>query len=605
MHHLRYFLGFWFFLFSMTAFSASKPLPADEAFQFSVKVRDNQTILAIWQITPSYYLYRARIHFQVLQPDGIRLSQPLMPDGEQKVSPEIGNYEVYQGLLTIPLPIINPPPENLLLKVAYQGCSINGYCYPPTQKIVSVNMSGPYNQSIFPLHIDIPSTATNTAPGQTEQVSNLFEGKSLLWFTLGFLGLGLLISLTPCVLPMIPILSAIIVGQKNLTHQRAFGVSLAYVFGMALTYSLAGAAFGYFGELAQAYFQNPWVLGAFSLVFILMALSMFGFYNIELPNAWRSKIAITSEHQKRGSYFGAFVMGILSTLILSPCVTAPLVAVLAYISHTGNALLGALALFTMGIGMGAPLLALGALGPKLLPKAGAWMNAVKILLGFLLLFMAVYLLSRVLSGSLTLLFYALLCFILSIYLGAFSTAFSWKQFTVKIIGVLFFIGSILLSIGAYFGNGNPLNPLQELGRQQSKGLHFINIKNVADAENQIELAKKSNTPVMLDFYADWCVACKTMDHFTFSNPKVIAALSHYLLLRADVTENNSEDRALERRFNVVAPPTILFFQKGEEIQKARIIGEVSADAFLKQLPGYFPLSSSILPPSRQQLPPTA
>jgi thiol:disulfide interchange protein DsbD len=507
-----------------------------------------------------------------------------MPDGLQKVSPEIGNYEVYQGKLTIPLPIINPPQNDLLLKVSYQGCSINGYCYPPTQKIVSLNMNGPYNQTILPINIDIPTASTKTpVPDQTAHVNHLFEGKNLILFILGFLGLGLLISLTPCVLPMIPILSTIIIGQKNLTHKRAFGVSIAYVLGMAVTYSLAGAAFGYFGELIQVSFQNPWIIGAFSLIFALMALSMFGFYNIELPNKLRSKIAITSEHQKRGTYFGTFTMGILSTLILSPCVTAPLVAVLTYISHTGNALVGALALFTMSIGMGAPLLVIGALGPKLLPKTGVWMNSIKILLGFLMLFMAVYLLSRVIPGPISLSLYALILIFLSIYLGAFSTAFSWKQFIAKMIGILFFLLAFLFSIGAYFGNGNPLNTLQQLSQETTERLHFIKIKNIADAENQIALAKKANKPVMLDFYADWCVACKTMDHFTFSNPKVIKALSHYVILRADVTENNSEDQALQRHYNVIAPPTILFFNDGEEIEKARIIGEMSAEGFLSNL----------------------
>ncbi len=561
-------------IFALNAFSQNEPLPADKAFKFSAKVRDNQTILAIWKITPSYYLYRARIHFEPLQPTGIRLAQPLMPDGLEKVSPEIGNYEVYQGELTIPIPIINPPKNDLLLKVSYQGCSINGYCYPPTQKIISLNMAGPYNQKILPINIDIPTPIiAHTAPTQAEQVSNLFEGKSLIWFVLGFLGLGLLISFTPCVLPMIPILSSIIVGQKHLTHKRAFGVSVAYVFGMAVTYSLAGAAFGYFGELVQVYFQNPWVIGAFSLIFVFMALSMFGFYNIELPNALRSKIALKSEHQKRGTYFGAFAMGILSTLILSPCVTAPLVAVLAYISHSGNASLGALALFTMGIGMGVPLLLIGAMGPKLLPKTGAWMNTIKILLGFMLLFMAVYLVSRIISFTFSLSLYALILIMLSIYLGAFNSVTSKKQYVSKLMGIAFFAFAILLGAYAYFGGINP----------SSAPPQFFPVKTVKDIENQIKLADKAGKPVMLDFYADWCVSCKTMDHFTFSNPQVVTALSNFVRLRADVTENNNEDKILERQYNVVAPPTILFFSHEEELTKARIIGEMSAPEFLANL----------------------
>jgi thiol:disulfide interchange protein DsbD len=568
-------------LFFGSAFSLNNPLPADEAFQFSVNIRDNQTILANWKIKPTYYLYRDRIHFRVIKPEDVGLSQPLMPESLQKVSPEIGNYEVYQGHLIIPVPILNPPRQNILLQVSYQGCSINGFCYPPTKKMVAFNMSGPYMQRILPIKMDI---APPRAPSEEQHVINLFSGKNLFLFILGFLGLGLLISLTPCVLPMIPILSSIIVGQKHLTHKRAFGVSVAYVFGMALTYSLAGAAFGYFGAFVQVYFQNPWIIGGFSLIFVLMALSMFGFYNIELPNALRSKIAITSEHQKRGTYFGAFIMGILSTLILSPCVTAPLVAVLSYISHTGNAFLGALALFTMSIGMGVPLLIIGAVGPKLLPKTGIWMNTITSLLGFMMLFMAVYLLSRIISGPITLLLYAVILVIFSFYLGAFSTPFTRQQFLPKLIGIIFFIYAILLSIGAYVGNSNPFNPLQPIAHaEKSETLEFINIKTIKEVQTQIELAQKNGKTIMLDFYADWCVSCKTMDHFTFSNPQVIRALSHFVLLRADVTNNTENDQALEKHFNVVAPPTILFIKNDEELPKARIIGEMSAADFLSHL----------------------
>lgn len=585
MKLLKYFLLFFGFIFCFSAYC--DPLPADQAFQFYAKIRDNQTILAIWNIQPNYYLYRGRFHFQVIQPSDVHLSPPLMPDALKKVSPEIGNYEVYEGHLVLPIPILNPPKSDILLKVSYQGCSIKGYCYPPTQKIISFNMAGPYQQKILPIHIDVPVAATPTS-NPSQEVLNLFKGKNLIWFILGFLGLGVLLSLTPCVLPMIPILSSIIVGQKHLTHKRTFAVSLAYVLGMALTYSIAGALFGYFGQLAQVYFQNPWIIGIFSFIFILMAFSLFGFYNIELPNALRSKVAKTSDHQKRGTYLGAFIMGILSTLILSPCVTAPLVAILAYISHTGNAALGALALFTMGLGMGAPLLIIGAVGPKLLPKAGSWMNAIKTLLGFLLLFMAIYLLSRVIAAPLTLLLYAIICAILSIYLGAFSTAFSWGQFIGKIIGVIFFVIAILFSIGAYFGNGDPLHPLQPITASKTDQLNFIKVNNLTEIQKQIDLAKKANKPLMLDFYADWCVACKTMDDFTFSDPKVKSALSNFILLRVDVTANSTEDQALEHHFNVVAPPTILFYQAGKETQKSRIIGEMSAEKFLKHLKNSMP-----------------
>ncbi len=568
----------------------AEPISMDQAFRFSAAARDSQTIIARWKIKKGYYLYRARFHFRAIKPQGARLAQPLLPKGFIKSTP-VGRYEVYKGLLNIPIPVITPQGKKLILEVNYQGCSEAGYCYPPSMKVVPINLGKHYMKFTKGIEVDIAAapakrkTAHNHTSSPLSKIQDLLEGGNLWGIIIGFLGFGILIAFTPCVLPMIPILSAIITGQKKMTTAHAFFLSLAYVLGMAITYAVAGMLVGLVGGSIQAALQIPWVIILFSLIFVAMALSLFGLYDIQLPQRWRSKLAKASEHQKRGAYIGVFIMGILSTLILSPCVTPPLVGILSYIGHTGNAKLGGLALFVMGIGMGLPLLVIGFSHGKFLPKSGLWMNAVKNFMGILMLALAIWMLQRIFSDALIMLLWAILAIGTSIYMGALSTVKTAKTIIAKAIGILIFIYGVLLVIGAATGNYNPLQPIQ-LAKHCMKphhGLHFKNMHSVTDVEKAVAEAKKRGKLVMLDFSAQWCVSCKEMDDFTFSNPKVVKRLSTMVLLRADITANNTQDKMLMRHYNVIAPPTILFFKDGKELGNARIIGEMGPAAFLAHL----------------------
>lgn len=568
-----------------------EPIPAAQAFQFTATARDDQTIIGMWKIASGYYLYRDRIHFSPANPQQDRLGQPLLPATSiTKDYPGIGKLPVYTGNLQVAVPVINSAGKTIVVKAHYQGCSQQGYCYPPQTKIVKINLAGNYMVPVQPLEIDLtPATTTKTATAPLSQqgkIEQLLEHHGLFSILIGFFVFGLLLSLTPCVLPMIPILSGIIIGKGHkISHGHAFGLSCAYVLGMAITYAIAGVIFGFIGNSVQAAFQQPWLIILFSLIFIAMALSLFGLYTIELPQTLQNKLTKISNHQKHGSYFGAAIMGCLSTLILSPCVTPPLVGALAYISQSGNAAVGGGALFVMGIGMGVPLLLIGAFSAKLLPKAGPWMNTIKYVFGVLMLAVAIWMLSRILPGTVTMALWALLALGSAIAMGAFKTATTtWRRAT-KIVGILLFIYGIILAVGALLGNSNPLQPLNFAAlRGKQTQPNFITVKTLTAAQQQLQIAKSQHQPAMIDFYASWCISCKIMDHETFSNPQVQQQLRRLRLIRADVTTNNVQTRALQKHFNVVAPPTILFIAPdGKEIMNARVIGEMSAAKFLKHL----------------------
>lgn len=574
-----------------------EPIPAHQAFQFSATAKDYQTIIAMWTIKPGYYLYRDRIHISPANPDKDRLGQPLLPTTTlSKDYPGIGKLPVYKGNLKIAVPVIKSSEKTIVVKVHYQGCSEKGYCYPPQTKVVPINLAGNYMVPVQPVDVDLPSTTTTTTittktttttpTSQQDKVVQLLSDHSVFTILIGFFVFGLLLSLTPCVLPMIPILSGIIISKgPNISRAHSFGISCAYVLGMAITNTAAGIIFGSIGYSVQVIFQQPWIIVLYSLIFIAMALSLFGLYNIQIPQGLQDKLTKISSHQKHGSYLGATIMGILSFLILSPCVTPPLVGALAYISQTGNAVLGGAALFMMSIGMGVPLLIIGAFSKNVLPKAGPWMNGIKCILGVLMLAVAIWMISRILPGTVTMLLWGILVIGSSIAMNTFKTATTiWKKIT-KGIGILFFIYGIVLIIGAFMGNTNPFNPLslpnKNISHTESK---FISANTLQEAKKQLEIAKSQSQPAMIDFYADWCIACKEMDLYTFSNAQVQKQLQKFRLLRADVTKNNAESRELQKYFHVVAPPTILFFgPDGKEIKSSRIVGEMPASAFSKHL----------------------
>lgn len=572
----------WPALAQAQAKAAPQPLPIEQAFQFSATARDYQTVLFIWKIAPGYYLYRNRIRIYANDPQHVRLGQPLLPHGIKKSFPQLGNLIVYKDHLTIPLPIIQAHRDTVAFNVTYQGCADSGYCYPPITKRVTLNLQGQYMQPMA------GKTVANTPQIQNglDRAAHLLSDTSLWAIMLGFFGFGLLISLTPCVLPMIPILSSIILGHEKMTHTHAFLLSLSYVLGMAITYAVAGVVFGLIGGTLQALMQQAWIIVLFSLIFVALALSMFGVYELQLPETLRSKFAHLSEHQKHGTYLGVFVMGCFSTLILSPCVTPPLVGVLSYIGQTGNATLGGSALFVMGLGMGLPLLLIGATSARWLPKAGAWMNAIKNAMGILLLAVAIYMVERILPTQIGLFLWASLCIGTAVFMGALQTAKTHARMISKGFGVLLFCYGIVIIVGSFFGATNPLQPIPKHLYQKSKAmpLEFISVKTVSDVERVMSESQHQGKPVMLDFFAEWCISCKIMDNSVFTDPKIVQRLNRYVLLRADVTNNDAQDKALERHFNVVAPPTILFFNRmHREVPDARVVGEMSSKEFMRHL----------------------
>ena len=547
----KIFIALCFFV-CVSIFASPQPLPTDQAFQFSATAKNYQMILVNWKIAPGYYLYQQKFHFRAIKPADTELGDPLYPSDTKNLKTALGDFSVYQHQLTIPIPVINATQKNILLQVNYQGCSQSGFCYPPTRKVVSIDLSGNYMKPAYGLNIDI-------APSPVE--------KSHFLLILSFFGVGILLAFTPCVLPMIPILSSIIIGQEKITHLHAFLLSLFYVLGMAIMYAIAGIIVGLLGSNLQVLFQQTWIIVLFSLLIVAMALSLFGLFQIQLPEKLRAFVAQKSHRQKSGTYVGAFITGILSTLILSPCVTPPLIAALGFISQTGDASVGGLTLFALGLGMGAPLLLLGACSPKLLPKTGGWMNTVKNIIGILLLGVAVLILNRILPSTITLTLWLIILLSSAFYFGVLNKK--------KIIGVLFL--AVALAFGSYAYRYSWTLPNQTLVFQPVTSIQTV------DAA----LQKAGQKPVMLDFYADWCIACKELEVLTFSDPTVQRALSQIVLLRADVTQNTVENKLLEQHFNVVAPPTMLFFKNQKEIPNVRLIGYVSKKRFLRHLAGIF------------------
>ncbi|MGK0674362.1 MAG: protein-disulfide reductase DsbD [Halothiobacillaceae bacterium] len=576
--------------------SAGEPLGPERAFRFSSTI-DGATVHLRWDIAPHHYLYRDKISITAIEPKHA-LGQADIPAGEEKNDPFLGQVRVFRDTLEVSVPVQNVGAgQKLVLNVTYQGCAEAGICYPPMEQRVELTTGS------------APPPADAATPGTELSEPDAIVGKlrsGSTWLAIGLFFLaGLGLAFTPCVFPMIPILSGIIVGQGGqLTTRRAFVLSLVYVLAMALTYTVAGVLAGLFGNNLQAAFQNPWILGAFASIFVALALSMFGFFELQLPSSLQSRISELSARQQSGSLTGVAIMGLLSALIVGPCVAPPLAGALIYIGQTGDAVLGGAALFALSIGMGLPLIAVGTLGGKVLPRAGAWMDTVKAVFGVLMLGVAIWLLSRVLPDALTLFLWAMLFITSGIYLGALEPVSHPSYYTYhasreltghmepvgkekagwtrlwKALGIVLLAWGLLMLVGVATGQGTPLQPLRGLaggGTAQAatapSGLVFQRVTNVASLERVLAAAKAAGRPVMLDFYADWCVSCKEMEHNTFPDPAVRQALSGAVLLQVDVTHNTAEDKALLKRFGLIGPPAILFFTKdGQEQRANRVIG---------------------------------
>lgn len=555
-------------------------LPPDQAFQLIVNMKDANTLESRFKIAPGHYLYKGRIQ---LTAEDAQLSPLVLPTGEMKNDPNFGTQEVYHHdfAATATVTLIDPSQEQVTIQAKYQGCSEKGLCYAPIRKtfMLPVTLTSS-NQSDH-----VVATTTDPTPlsslSATSDSTALLASNNLLWIVAGFFGAGLLLSLTPCVLPMIPILSSIIVGsqQKEKNSHSPFGLSVAYVLGMALSYTLAGIAAGLSGSLISQSLQNPWVLGSTAVVFVLLSFSMFGIYDLKLPNSLESRMLATSQRLKGGEYLGVFIMGALSALIVSPCVAAPLAGALLYIGQTHNVVFGGLALFALAMGMGVPLLMLGASAGKMIPKAGEWMNVVKHLFGLVMLGMAVWIVAPLINATLVVALTAVLVTLASVYVWQLSKTVTHQgvqtvSATVGVLG-LGYAGALLLAV--FSGGQSLLQPLkhwQFSGNQtieQTEQLAFESVSSVEDLESRIHQA--AGQPVMLDFYADWCVSCKEMEHETFSDPGIQALLDKSVLLQADVTENTQAHQDLLKAFGLYGPPGILFFdQSGHLIEKVTTIG---------------------------------
>lgn len=575
--------------------AAQDLLEPEKAFQFSARLIDPGQLEVRYNIAPGYYLYREKFKFTAA-PSSVTLDASGLPPGKVKKDEFFGDVQTYRGEQRFVLPVKGLAADaagGFTLTAVSQGCADIGVCYPPQEqkaelKLASFTPAGPAASTSPFLASGEPRGG---APAQSEDalIAGLFKGG--FWVLIAsFFGFGLLLAFTPCVFPMIPILSGILVPHgQHLTHARGFVLSLVYVIGMAITYAIAGVAAGLLGTLLSAALQNVWVLSGFAAIFVLLALSMFGFYELQLPASLQSKLTTTSNRLHGGHFASVFIMGVLSALIVGPCVAAPLAGALLYISQSGDGALGGAALFSMALGMGVPLLAVGASAGTLLPKAGAWMETVKRFFGVLLLGVAIYLVSPLLPPVAPMLAWAALLIVTAIYLHALDplppNAAGARRFF-KGVGVIALLAGAALLVGALSGSRDVLQPLAGLrggaAPSAEQAYAFRRIDSSAQLDAAIQNA--AGKPVMLDFYADWCVSCKEMERYTFVDDNVRAKLSQMIALQADVTQNLADHKALLKRFDLFGPPGIVFFDRqGNLIRNVRVVGFQSAEKFAQTL----------------------
>ncbi|MSR14907.1 MAG: protein-disulfide reductase DsbD [Gammaproteobacteria bacterium] len=542
-------------------------LPSEEVFVFSHEEHEGAVTFR-WEIAEGYYLYRDKMQFTATSPEFI-LGAPVLPPSEPKDDAEFGRVEIYRGTPSITMPVSGAGERRL--RVTYQGCAEDGICYPPIKKNLGLTSAGQ-------TPVTSATSSSVIGPSATDRIADELATRSLSATVGWFFVAGLALALTPCVFPMIPILSGIIVGQRQpVTPGRSFVLALIYVLAMAATYAMVGLVAGLFGRNLQALFQHPAVLVGFSAVFVGLALAMFGFFQLQVPSFIQSRAAATSRRQAGGSLVGVGMMGVLSAIIVGPCVAPPLAAALLYLSHQGSPVVGGLALFALGMGMGAPLLVLGASAGRLIPRAGAWMEPVKQAFGVAFLGLAIWFLERIVPPSATLALWAALLVGVAVYLGALEplrdSASGWTRF-LKGLGMVSLCYGIVLLVGAAAGAEDPLRPLAPLTAKTALSLsNFAAVKGVQQFDLAVTAARTEGKPVILDFYADWCLECKRLERNTFNDPIVQKRLEGFVLLRADVTAVDAADNALLHRFDLLGPPAVLFFNaQGEELRNHRLIG---------------------------------
>lgn len=572
-------------------------LPVDQAFSFEASVSqanggEPSVVEARWQIAPGYYLYRHAFAVAVRPAAAAELSEPVIPAGLPKVDEYFGDVEVYYGATTLSVGV---PVQRAAVEVGitYQGCADAGLCYPPETRWVA--LAGTDAAQPGPAAV-VADGATDGGLTEDRRLAGLLADSSFVTaLALFFLG-GIGLAFTPCVLPMVPILSSIIVGQKGtLTRGRAIRLSLSYVVGMALTYALVGTLVGLFGAglNLQAALQSPPVLVTFAALFVVLALAMFGFWELRLPAALEQRLNNVGDRVGGGRHVSVLVMGALSALVVSPCVSAPLAGALIYLSTTGDAVLGGAALLALGLGMGVPLIVVGASGGHLLPQSGPWMSTVKAVFGVGLLAVSVWMLERVLPPPVTLVLWALLAIGAGVYLGALDGAprQGWQQLW-KAFGLVLVLWGALLMVGAASGADDPLRPLARWasadqgadGGASGGRLEWQPVRGLDELRRQLATASSSGRPVLLDLYADWCISCKIMERNVYPQPAVAARMGQFLMLKADVTANSDTDRALLDSLGLFGPPSLVFFgPDGQEVPASRVQGEIDAERLIAHL----------------------
>lgn len=555
-------------------------VPVDQAFPFNFFQQDHRLTLD-WQVKEGYYLYQQRLSFSA---ENVTLGDIQMEDGQPYRDEFFGDVNIYTHPLFVNIPMQDWQPGAKVI-VQYQGCAKAGFCYPPETRVIDIDsftngdMAPATTLAQTPRQLETSTTNTSTPQPLTEQ-DQLASGLADNWWTpLLFLALGVGLAFTPCVLPMYPILTSIVLGSGKLSQRRALGLSLVYVQGMALTYTLLGLVVASAGLQFQAAMQHPYVLIGLSILFVTLALSMFGVYTLQLPSGVQTWLNNLSNKQQGGSSAGVFAMGAISGLVCSPCTTAPLSGALLYVAQSGDLLTGGVALYALAMGMGIPLILVAVFGNKLLPKAGGWMDRVKTLFGFVLLAAPIFLLERILPEMWSTALWS------ALGIAAFGWLYhvknnlefgGWKQSAVGIIAVLGLFASAQPALNYWFADSTQ--------QAQTSEVSFIKIRNVEELQQQLVLAKQAKKPVMLDFYADWCVACKEFEKYTFHDPAVAAQLKQFVLLQADVTRNQAQDIELLQAQQVLGLPTIDFWDaQGNPVSNARLTGFMQAAPFLEHI----------------------
>ncbi len=540
--------------------NSSDFLPVREAFKLSLVSSDTQSVTLRFVAAEGYYLYRHRLNFSV-EPAGFDLGEAQLPAGKAKHDEFFGDVEVYYGVLDVRLPLDNPDNRPLRLQVGYQGCADKGLCYPPETEYIEIG--------------EMPASVADLQKSE-------WTWKDLALFFLAGLGL----TFTPCVLPMLPILSGVVLRGRP-SNARGLVLSLAYVLPMATCYAVLGALMGLFGAglNLQAMLQSPWVLVPFAAFFGLFAMAMFGVFELRLPAFIRDRLDQRASQTRGGTIAGAATLGVLSSLIVSPCITAPLTALLLYISSTGDAVGGGLQLFALGLGMGTPLVLFGAGGGALLPKSGPWLVTVRNAFGVMLLAVSVWLLERVLPGSLSLALWGLLAGGVAVFLGALEFGpKTHRQKLAQIVGLALLVYALAAWVGPLQGTSAPLKPLGQLSATASQGSTksgaWQTLSSPAELDAALAEAKAAGQPLLLDWYADWCISCKVIEREVFGNAEVGSKLAGWRLIRFDITESSAAQRALLDRYQLFGPPAIqLFSAQGDELLDLRVVGEVDAATF--------------------------